>query len=28
MVMSREIAHDLIVGEIIAAVSGKLGLAA
>jgi shikimate kinase len=27
-VMSREIAHDLIVGEIIAAVSGKLGVAA
>jgi shikimate kinase len=26
-VMSREIAHDLIVGEIIAAVSGKLGVA-
>jgi shikimate kinase len=28
MVMSREIAHDLIVGEIIAAVSIKLGVAA
>jgi shikimate kinase len=28
MVMSREIAHDLIVGEIIAAVSSKLGVAA
>ena len=27
-VMSREIAHDLIVGEIIAAVGGKLGVAA
>jgi shikimate kinase len=27
-VMSREIAHDLIVGEIIAAVSNKLGVAA
>ena len=28
MVMSREIAHDLIVGEIIAAVSSRLGVAA